>query len=420
MGRLLAVALALPVALATAAGTVAVAATGSADRARWHLGVEAAAADFDGLPSWVDGSVGKFAAHGTEPPVRGYGEHRRHLSDTVSATLVLEATADGIGDPVNATEAYLHWAPVPRSETRYRIKVGAFYPALSLENTRAGWRSPYTINYSAINTWVAEELRSTGLEVTAIKRLPSLGPRHRLILQGSVFGGNDPAGSLLSWRGWAIHDRQTRFGDNLPLPPLPLNRPGQMFDKQAAVVEPFMEVDNRLGFTAAAEWQARGRFALKGLYYDNRGDPEALENGQYGWDTRFWSVGARLAFPKKVTLLAQWMQGNTGMGPLMSGKHAIDNNFESHYLLLSRKLGPHRLSARYDRFRVDDVDIVTADDNNERGSAWTLAHRFTFSERMQAATEWARIETSRANLVFNGFRAREVETLFQIRLQLAL
>ncbi|MEM6987047.1 MAG: hypothetical protein AAF499_10955 [Pseudomonadota bacterium] len=385
-----------------------------------RYGFEIAAIDTDGLPSWVDGSVGKFATNGAERPFRGYAEHAKQLSDTVSTKLVIEATADEIGDPINATEAYVRWRPVPRSDTRYRIKFGAFYPGVSLENTQPGWRSPYTVNYSAINTWVAEELRTTGVELTAIKKLPELGANHRLILQAAAFGWNDPAGTILSWRGWALHDRQTRFGDNLPLPPLPLNRPGEMFQTQAAVIEPLKEVDDRVGFYTAAEWNVRGRFLIKGLYYDNRGDPEALVNGQYGWDTRFGSLGVKLAFPHQTTLLAQWMQGNTGMGPMMSGKHVIDNDFESYYLLLSRRMGKHRLTMRYDRFRVDDVDVITADDNNEKGNAWTLSYRYPLSKRLLASTEWTRVETTRPNFAFNGFATRQIERQFEIRLRYTL
>jgi len=246
------------------------------------------AVDSSALPTWVDGSVGKFVQRDGELTLRAYGEHSRRLTDTVSSHLVLEASGDRLGDPVNATEAYLHWRPIPRSNTRYRFRFGAVYPDLSLENTRPGWRSPYTLNYSAINAWVAEELRATGLEVTTLSKLPALGPRHRLIFKASAFGWNDPAGSILAWRGWSIHDRQSRFGDKLPN-----------------------------------------------------------------------SLGARLALPRDTTFVAQWLRGNTAMGPLMSGAHAVDNDFESYFLLLSRRLDNHRVTLRYDRFSVDDVDTHT-------------------------------------------------------------
>ena len=387
---------------------------------RFHYGIEAAWVHNDSLPSWLDGSVGKFAHNSTEPRVRAYAAHAIRLTDTVSTRLVLEVTGDKVGEPISATEAYLSWRPIPQSNTRYRFKFGAFYPGISLENTQPGWRSPYTINYSAINSWIAEELRATGVEMTAIKRFPDIGPNHRLILQGSAFGWNDPAGSILAWRGWSVHDRQSRFGDKLPLPQLPLNRPGEMFEQQAAVVDPFEEVDNRVGFYTSAEWRARGRFSIMGLRYDNRGNPEALENGQYGWDTRFWSLGLRLILPRRTTLLAQWMKGNTGMGPLMNGKHVVDNDFESYYVLLSKKVDKHRFSARFEQFRVEDIDVIAADNNNESGNAWTLSHRFHISDSFSVYTEWTNIETSRPGWAYNGFNTSKVEQQFQIGLRYAM
>ncbi len=416
MGRILTVVVALS-AFACAQKTLA---QDSSSTHQLKFGFEAAAVDANGLPPWVDGSVGKLVSNGTELQVRGYAEHAKQLTDTVKTNLVLEVTGDQPGEPISVTEAYFHWRPVPQSETRYRFKVGAFYPDVSLENTQPGWRSPYTANYSAINSWVAEELRATGVELTAIRKLPRIGPNHRLILQGSVFGWNDPAGSILAWRGWSVHERQSRYGDSLPLQDLPLNRPGEMFEEQAAVAKPFKEVDNRLGFYTAAEWRVRGRFSVKGLYHDNRGNPEALENGQYAWDTRFWNLGLKLALPRKTTLLAQWMKGNTSMGPLMSGKHVVDNDFDSYYFLLSKKIHRHRLSARFDQFRVNDVDIITADNNNEKGTAWTLSHRFQFSDRLNVSTEWTSIETRRPGWAYNGFPTRKTEKQFQIRLRYAL
>lgn len=385
-----------------------------------RYGIEVGAVDSSALPTWVDGSVGKFVQHDGELTLRAYAEHSRRLTDTVSSHLVLEASGDRLGDPVNATEAYLHWRPIPRSNTRYRFRFGAVYPDLSLENTRPGWRSPYTLNYSAINAWVAEELRATGVEVTTISKLPALGPQHRLIFKASAFGWNDPAGSILAWRGWSIHDRQSRFGDKLPLQPLPLNRPGEMFGAQADVVEPFKEIDNRAGYSISAEWRVRGRLTAKGMHYDNRGDPEVLKDGQYAWDTRFNTLGARLALPRDTTFVAQWLRGNTAMGPLMSGAHAVDNDFESYFLLLSRRLDNHRVTLRYDRFSVDDVDTIAADNNNESGRSWTAAHRYRFSDRLHAAMEWSRVKTTRPGWAFNGFDTTETERLFQIRVTYAM
>ncbi len=64
---------------------------------------------------------------------------------------------------VDVTEAWLEWRPVPQSAWRSNVKIGAFYPPVSLEHRAPGWSNPYTISSSALNTWVGEELRTIGV-----------------------------------------------------------------------------------------------------------------------------------------------------------------------------------------------------------------------------------------------------------------
>ena len=52
------------------------------------------------------------------------------------------------------------------------------------------------------------------------------GSPHELVAFASGFYGNDPAGTLLFWRGWSLHDRQSRLNDQLPMPPMPIWRNG--------------------------------------------------------------------------------------------------------------------------------------------------------------------------------------------------
>jgi len=65
---------------------------------------------------------------------------------------------------------FTEWRPVPKSATRYRLKLGAFYPNISLEKVDPAWSSPYTQNFSAINTWIAEEIRTFGAELSMSRR----------------------------------------------------------------------------------------------------------------------------------------------------------------------------------------------------------------------------------------------------------
>ena len=47
---------------------------------------------------------------------------------------------------------------------------------MSLENRASGWESPYTLSYSAINSWLATEVRTLGVEA----QLEWLGTRLKL------------------------------------------------------------------------------------------------------------------------------------------------------------------------------------------------------------------------------------------------
>ena len=66
-----------------------------------------------------------------------------------------------------------------------------------------------------------------------------------------------PAGTLLFWRGWSLHDRQSRLNDELLIPPRP-------FTTRPQNLSPFMETDHRPGGYAGLEWryaQPRARAA---------------------------------------------------------------------------------------------------------------------------------------------------------------
>ena len=68
----------------------------------------------------------------------------------LDASMYDDQTASG-----GLTEAYLQFRPYPFDDLRLRVKAGAFYAPLSLENRAGGWESPYTLSYSALNSWLA-------------------------------------------------------------------------------------------------------------------------------------------------------------------------------------------------------------------------------------------------------------------------
>lgn len=400
---------------------VSAAAAETPDRYKLHTGIDVSYVDASGYQSWTEGFVGKLRYDDNNDGLmfsRAFAEYEYQITDTFNAHAAVEAYDDDIGSTVDFTEAYVEWRPVPQSENRYRLKVGAFYPRISLENVAAGWSSPYTMSSSAINTWVAEELRTIGAELTWSRRPAMLGGAHTISLQGALFVGNDPTGSLLAWKGWSAHDRQSRFGDELPLPPLPLIQPGELFEAQDPYVAPFREVDNEVGFYVNGEWQFGSRLRVRAMHYDNRAVPTEIDDGQYAWTTKFEHIGAQYSLADGWDLLFQWMSGSTVMGPVVNGAHLVDVEFDSKYLMLTKAYERHRFSMRYDRFDVTQNDDTDDDNNSEDGHIWTFAYFYDYSDKISFGAESLVIKTHRCGWQYYNIATTVTEKQLQFTARL--
>ena len=376
----------------------------------WQLGVEVDRFTGSEQDAWTSGGTSKFANNNDSTSLQGYFDVSYALTDTLKWEVVGEATSVGEQDLLGLTEAYLHWRPVPRSRIRLTSKVGAFYPPISLENTQPGWRSPFTRNFSAINSWVAEELRTFGAQV-AVELRPWADRIDRLELGGAVFKGNDPTGAILAWRGWSMHAQQSRFQDGLPLQTLPQFAEGRFFAAQASESKPFNEVDGRWGGYGFVQWRSPGRLSLQGLFYDNRADPAALQDGQYAWATQFIAVGMKTqAGP--FDLIAQWMDGETVMG----SRWRSAATFMSYFFLLSKDIERHRFALRYDWFDVKDFDDTPQDNNDESGRGVTLSYRWQFSDQWQLLAEWMQNKTRRPGWMYAGLATSRSEHTWSIGL----
>ena len=387
------------------------------NRYQLTAGIDISYIDADGYKSWTEGFVGKLRYDDVNNGLsisQAFVDGHFLISDTVKVRAVVEAYDDDLGSIVDFTQAYVEWRPVPRSSNRYRLKVGGFYPHMSLENTAAGWDSPYTMSYSAINTWIAEELRTFGAELTVSRRPAMFGGAHTFSLQGAIFVANDPTGSLLAWKGWSTHNRQSRFGDELPLAPLPQIRPGGFFEQQDPFVAPFREIDGNAGYYIGGEWWYSKRLLVRAMHYDNRAEPTAFEDGQYAWGTKFEHLAAQVALPGEWDLMFQWMFGTTVMGPATNGIHMVDTEFDSKYLMLTRKFDRHRLSLRYDTFEMTQNDSTREDNNSEDGHIWTLAYFYEMSNQVSFGAEALAIKTHRCGWTY--FDLDETRTEKQLQL----
>ena len=371
------------------------------------------------LDSWLKGGVGKLRFDENNNGLklsRFFLDYTGRLTDTLNARLTVDVN-DDLKSQVDFTEAYLDFRPIPKSAYRTRWRVGAFYPRISLENVGPGWSTPYTLSSSAINTWVAEELRTVGVEFSVTRSPQASASLHQFTFEGAVFFANDPAGSLLAWKGWSVHDRQTGLRGRLPLPPLPVIEPGEEAAAQAPWVEPFHEIDNRPGYYVNTEWRYGTRSRLRFFHYDNRGDPEALSDGQYAWATSFDQIGWQIMLPGDVGLITQWMQGETAMGPVTGSTNLVDTIFESTFVLLTRKFGSRRISLRYDDFELNELDSTADDNNDDYGHAWTVAYLHQISPQLRIGAEYMEINTHHCGWQYYGLPTQARERVTQLTLR---
>ena len=215
-----------------------------------------------------------------------------------------------------------------------------------------------------------------------------------------------------------MHDRQTRPGDDLPLPPVPQLQPGGAFGHQEPYAETFLELDDALGYFLNLEWRMGKRLLVRASSYNNEADPEVLERGQYGWYTEFNHVGFQLSLPGEFGVLAQWMEGTTVMGPWQGEWYPVDVAYAAAYLMLTRVFDRHRFAVRYDDFSVTDNDELPDDDNNEDGRAWTVSYQFTFSDRVRLAAEWLAIQSTRPAFAYFGDDETSTERQAQLAVRL--
>ncbi len=334
------------------------------------------------------------------------------ITETLRADLTLSGTGDSDVNAFDVTEAFIEWRPYPSNRLRWRSRAGAFYPPVSLENRAIGWQSPYSISASAINTWLGEEVRAIGVEQTVTLSNAPLERRYDLSLVGGLYRLNDPMGVLLFQRGWAIHDRQTALFDEVPrpFPRLP----------HESTINFFREIDQRTGFYLGADYKLERRFQVRAMRYDNRGDPAIRGYKDTAWLTRFNALGMRYELPTGTTLMVQWMDGDTSVGPSNDGRGMLIADFNSYFTLISQEYRQHRFTARYDRMQVDSTRGAEVFQSKQNAASWTLAYLWTPSESWQLALEQVELRGSLAQRGRQGQNPYARERTLQVAVRYSL
>ena len=385
------------------------------DRFKFNVVLEGRVATTPVARSFLDGGLGK-TRYGSEPravqaklaqaALLGRFEARPDLTLRVHANVDAE---HNFKRRVDLVEALVRYAPALTDDLGLDIRAGLFFPTVSLENTDPAWLSPYTTSFSAINAWIGEEVRNLGVEAGPSVRIGEAQAR----LFGTFTRGNDPNGTLLAWRGFALHDRVSGYGDRLPLPDLGSFKRQDLFPDQPREVQPMREVDQKWTWSSGLAI-THENYRLKVLYQPKTANPGAFDGRQYAWRTGYWAAGAARSFGP-VEVLVQGLDGETRMGVLPQGGNAVVARFQSLYALaswLDPADGRHRATVRYDAFRVRDRDdFLSEDANDESGRAWTFAYTFSPSSRHRFTAELLHVDSTRTNRRDLGLEPGAIEIL---------
>jgi hypothetical protein len=369
----------------------------------------------DGETSWIDGGFGK-ARWGDESGFRlaeaGIA-WRPRLTDALGAVVTVEAQ-DGADPVVDVSEAYLTWRG-QASGVRLSARAGLYWPQMSLEHDGLLWTVPDTITPSAINSWAGEELKVGGAELTARATISGQGVSATL----GAIGFGDTAGTLLTFRGWALHDLKNTAASVMPLPPLS----PYMVNRQRGATTSLLELDDRTGLYARLEWRPGPGLMLDLFRYDNAGD--ALANNsvnEWSWDTRFTEAGLSWTAGPHTRVRAQALNGVTLMGypDRTTGEQWIDVGYSSAYVSLTHDIGPGALTARLDAFETRDHTVVVLDNNDETGWAELVAYRWDVRPGANLVFEILRIDSDRPSRALAGEDPRQIQTVFQTALRFEL
>jgi hypothetical protein len=373
----------------------------------------------DGEKSWIDGGFGKLRS-GSDGDLRV----RPHLGNaalvwkpqfTWSLGAIVVGSLQG-GDRTEAglSQAYLTFKPMRSSNLAFSARAGLMWPPVSLEHEGLDWHVKDSITPSAINSWIGEEVRPLAAEATLSG---SLG-EHKLRATAALMAANDTSGTLLTFRGWALHDRTTLAFRRQPLPPLEEEVAGY----QAPFTHPLLDVHggfaHRPGYYAKLAWQLPVPVRLELFRYDNRANPEDLNADlEWGWRTQFNNAGLVADLGSGAELKAQAMQGRTHMGFTDEGRRWIDNRFRSAFLLLTRPFGSMRLTGRIDAFDTRNRGSEIDDEYDDKGWSAMLAAKRDW-DHFTGLVELLHVSSKREDREEAGLEPRQRQTQLQAEVRM--
>ena len=329
----------------------------------------------DGQRSWLDGGYGKLRS-GSDGELRVRPElgdenliWKPQFTWSLGATIV-GSLQGGERTQAGLSQAYLTFKPMRGEKLAASARLGLMWPPVSLEHEGADWHVKNSITPSAINSWIGEEVRPVAAEASVSATFGV----HQLRATAALMAANDTAGTLLTFRGWALHDETTLAFHRQPLPPL--DEPVAFY--QAPSTHPLLDVGpgfaRRPGYYAKLAWQPPIPVRIELFRYDNRANPEVVNSDlEWGWRTQFQNAGFVADLGAGAELKAQALTGRTHMGYSEAGRRWIDNRFRSAFVLLTRPFGAYALTARLDAFDTRNRGSDVRDEYDEKGWAAMIA-----------------------------------------------
>jgi hypothetical protein len=229
---------------------------------------------------------------------------------------------------------------------------------------------------------------------------------------------NDTSGTLLTFRGWALHDRTTLAFRRQPLPPLE----GYVAGYQPRFTHPLLDVHqgfaHRPGYYAKLAWQPPVPVRVEIFRYDNNADPiDVNRDIEWGWRTRFNNLAVVADLGSGTQLKAQAMQGTTLMGFAMQGRRLVNNRFRSGFVMLVHSLGRYGVSARAEAFDTRNRGSLVGDEYDDRGWSAMVAAKREWGA-ITGLVELLHVSSSREDREEAGLAPRQRQTQLQASMRM--
>jgi hypothetical protein len=374
----------------------------------------------NGEKGWLNGAFGKLRSGSDgdwklEPQLGNVDlVWKPQFTWSLSATIV-GSVEGGQRTQAGVEQAYLTFRPMrSASGTVFSARAGLMWPPVSLEHEGADWHVKDSITPSAINSWIGEEVRPVAAEGTVSTAFGS----HRLRATAAIMAANDTAGTLLTFRGWALHDRTTLAFNRQPLPPLD----DEIAAYQAPFTHPLLDIPGgfarRPGYYAKLVWQPPIPFRIELFRYDNRANPiDVTDEFEWGWRTRFNNVGLVADLGGGAELKGQAMQGTTRMGFAEDGRRWIDNRFRSAFLLFTKPIGPFGMAARIEGFGTRNRGSDVGDEYDDSGWSAMIAGKREWGH-LTGLVELLHVSSRRENREDIDLAPRQRQTQLQAELRM--